>query len=117
MTLRTNSLLIIAVAAAAFSSHAMAQTDHSGHGSHTAMQTEATPETQMEEGVVKKIDKAGARVTVAHAAQKNGMPAMTMVYRVKDAAWLDKVKPGQKIRFTTDPADGGNTLLRFEAVK
>jgi Cu/Ag efflux protein CusF len=117
MTLRTNSLLIIAVAAAAFSTHGMAQTDHSGHGSHTAMQMAGTPENQMDEGVVKKIDKAGAKVTVSHGAQKNGMAAMTMVYRVKDASWLDKMKPGQKIRFTTDPADGGMTMLRFEAVK
>jgi Cu/Ag efflux protein CusF len=117
MTLRTHSLLIIAVAAAAFSTHGMAQTDQSMHGSHAGMQMASTPETQMDEGVVKKIDKATARVTVSHGAQKNGMPAMTMVYRVKDASWLDKMKPGQKIRFATGPADGGMTMLRFEAVK
>jgi Cu/Ag efflux protein CusF len=117
MTLRTHSLLFIAVAAAAFSTHGLAQTDYSMHGSHTAMQMADTTDTQMDEGVVKKIDKAGARVTVSHGALKNGMPAMTMAYRVKDASWLDKLKPGQKIRFATDPADGGMTVLRFEPLK
>jgi Cu/Ag efflux protein CusF len=117
MTLCTNSLLIIAVAGAAFSTHGMTQTDHSMHGSHTAMQMASITETQMDEGLVKKIDKTGSRVTVSHGEQKSGMPAMTMVYRVKDASWLDKMKPGQKIRFATDPADGGMTLLSFEAVK
>jgi Cu/Ag efflux protein CusF len=70
----------------------------------------------MEDGVVKKIDKAGGRLTIAHAAQAS-MPAMTMVYRVKDTALLDKLQPGQKIRFATDSADGGMTILRFELAK
>lgn len=71
----------------------------------------------MAEGLVKKIDKSTGRVTLSHGPLPDGMPAMTMAYRVKDVAWLDKMKPGQKIRFATDPADGGMTVLRFEPVK
>jgi len=47
----------------------------------------------------------------------NGMPPMTMAYKLKDAAWLDKLKAGQKIRFATDPADGGMTVTNIELVK
>lgn len=65
---------------------------------------------------VKKIDKANARVVLAHEALPNGMPGMTMAFGVKDVAWLDKMTPGQKIRFSI-PADGALTVTRFEPVK
>jgi len=42
------------------------------------------------------------------------MPGMTMAFRVKDAAWLDKVKEGQKIRFAID---GTMTIIRLETAK
>jgi Cu/Ag efflux protein CusF len=116
MELRTLSALIIALAVAGISANGMAQMDHSGHVSSAAMQTPAGTGMAMEEGVVKKIDKAAGKVALAHGAQSNGMPAMTMVYRVKDAAWLDKLQVGQKIRFATDPADAMK-VLRYEPVK
>jgi Cu(I)/Ag(I) efflux system protein CusF len=114
MTLRIHSVLIIALAATGFSAHSMAQTDHSMHGSPAA--TQVSTSAAMEEGVVKKIDKSAGKVALAHSAQKDGMPAMTMVYRVKDVAWLDKLQVGQKIRFAIDPTDG-ITVVRFELVK
>ena len=70
----------------------------------------------MGDAVVKKIDKAGKKVTLAHGALPNGMPAMTMAYGVKDAALLDGLKEGQKVRFSTDPKDS-MTVLRFEPAK
>ncbi len=65
---------------------------------------------------VKKIDKPNVRVVLAHEALPNGMPGMTMAFGVKDVAWLDKMTPGQKIRFSI-PADGALTVTRFEPVK
>ena len=109
--------VLIALASAGFSTHGMAQMDHSSHGGPAAMQMAAAAETPLADGVVKKIDKSTGRVTLSHGALPSGMPAMTMAYRVKDAAWLDQMKPGQKIRFATDPADGGMTVVRFEPVK
>jgi Cu(I)/Ag(I) efflux system periplasmic protein CusF len=94
----------------------MAQMDHSSHGAMTAKPAPAGAEVAMAEGVVKKIDKAGKRVTIAHGALPNGMPAMTMAYAVKDPAWLDKMQVGQKIRFATDPADG-MLVSRYEPAK
>lgn len=94
---------------------AMAQTDHSGHG--MAMTKPATTDAAMGEGLVKKVDKSKGTVTLQHGALPNGMPPMTMAYKVKDTAWLEQLQAGQKIRFATDPKDGGMTVLRYELVK
>ncbi len=40
---------------------------------------------------------------------------MTMVFRVKDAAWLDQMKVGDKIRFMADRVNGVITVVHFEA--
>jgi Cu/Ag efflux protein CusF len=71
----------------------------------------------MGEGLVKKVDKTKGTVTLVHGALPNGMPPMTMAYKVKDAAWLDTLQAGQKIRFATDPADSGMTVSHFELAK
>lgn len=94
---------------------ALAQTDHSAHGTAKAP-TIAAAATPLTDGTVKKIDKANKKVTLSHGPLSNGMPAMTMAFGVKDAAWLDQLKPGQKIRFAI-PADGALTIVRFEPVR
>ena len=45
------------------------------------------------------------------------MPAMTIVFQVKDAALLDKVKPGDKVKFKAEKAGSGFTLTRMEVTK
>lgn len=107
---------LIVLATAGFSTHGIAQMDHGSHGGPAAMQVATADVAPLTDGLVKKIDKTKGTVTLAHGALPNGMPPMTMAYRVKDVAWLDKMKPGQKIRFAVDPADG-MTVLRFEPVK
>jgi Cu(I)/Ag(I) efflux system periplasmic protein CusF len=105
------------------SAPAMAQTDHSMRGTPaakpaaTAKPASAAADAAMGDGLVKKVDKTKGTVTLAHGALPNGMPPMTMAYKVKDMAWLDKLQAGQKIRFATDPADGGMTMTRYELVK
>ena len=99
----------------------MGQTGHNAHGmaapTGSAKSAPAAADAAMGEGLVKKVDKTKGTVTLAHGALPNGMPPMTMAYKVKDAAWLDQLKAGQKIRFATDPADSGMTVLRYELVK
>jgi Cu/Ag efflux protein CusF len=92
----------------------VAQMDHSAHAAPTAKP--AMSEGAMEQGVVKKVDKASGKVSVAHEAQKGGMPAMTMMYKIKDTAVLEKLQVGQKIRFAADPADS-SILVRVEPLK
>lgn len=115
MTRPLYSVLLLALLGAGFSTYSMAQMDHSQHGGPAMAQVSTA--TEMEEGLIKKIDKTAGKVTLAHAAQSNGMPAMTMVYRVKNAALLDAIKVGQKVRFATDPADAGSTIVRLEPAK
>ena len=101
-----------------FSASAMAQMDHNMHTAQAAKPVAAPVDaTAMGDGLIKKVDKTKGTVTLAHGALPNGMPPMTMAYKVKDAAWLDQLKAGQKIRFATDPADGGMTVLRYELAK
>ncbi|OGA34324.1 MAG: hypothetical protein A3G80_10360 [Betaproteobacteria bacterium RIFCSPLOWO2_12_FULL_62_13b] len=78
----------------------------------------ATSAAALTEGEVRKIDKAAGKVTIKHGPMpKFDMPAMTMVYRVKDKAMLDQLKPGDKIKFDADGVGGEFTVLRLEKVK
>ena len=111
-SLLTAALTALAMGAVA---PAMAQTEHSKHG--TTKPAVGASDAAMADGLVKKVDKSRRTVTLAHGALPNGMPPMTMAYKVKDAAWLDQLKAGQKIRFATDPKDGGMTMISYELVK
>jgi Cu(I)/Ag(I) efflux system periplasmic protein CusF len=52
------------------------------------------------DGEIRKVDKESKRLTIKHGEMKEfDMPPMTMVFDVKDGALLDKVKPGDKIKF------------------
>ncbi len=97
---------------------ALSANEHDAHSGHMANQSSAPAESPMSEGVVKKVDKAAGKVTIAHGPLVNlNMPAMTMVFRVKDAAWLDQMKAESKIRFLADTANGSLIIVRFEAAK
>ena len=89
---------------------------HDAHAGHGAMQS--TPEAGLVDGMVKRIDKPAGKVTVSHGPLTNlNMPPMTMVFRVKEAAWLDRMQAGEKIRFVADSIDGTLTIVRLEAAK
>ncbi len=105
--------------AATCSTFGIAASDHTGHhGGDGATPGKAIAETQMVEGLVRKVDKAGGKLTLAHGPLVNlGMPAMTMVFRVRNAAWLDQMKDGDRIRFVATQADGLFTVVRFEPVR
>ena len=97
---------------------AIAQMDHSTHMAQATKPVAKTAaDAALGDGLVKKVDKIKGTVTLQHGALPNGMPPMTMAYQVKDTTWLDKLQAGQKIRFATDPADGGMTVTKIELVK
>lgn len=84
--------------------------------SRQTTQAQAAADAQMVDGLVKKVDKSTGKLTLSHGPLPSlGMPPMTMVFRVKDAAWLDQMKAGDKIRFMADKVDGAYTVVRFEA--
>lgn len=97
--------LLLAIAAPTFA-HAMDMT-----GSDEA----ATMAPTVTRAVVRKVDKSAQKITLKHEAIENlGMDGMTMVFHVKDAALLDKVKAGDQVRFTADKIKGAYTVLTIE---
>lgn len=77
----------------------------------------AAPEA-LSEGTVKKIDAPTQRVMLAHGPIINlGMPPMTMMFKVKDAAMLKQIKEGDKVRFRAEEVGGDYTVVRIEAAK
>jgi len=73
---------------------------------------------EMSDGEVKKIDKAAQKITLKHGELKNlDMPGMTMVFSVKDAALLDKVKAGDKVKFTAEEQGGALVVTAIELLK
>lgn len=69
----------------------------------------------MSTGEVKKIDKDAGKITIKHGPLDNlGMPAMTMIFRVKDAAMLEQVRPGDTISFIAEKANGALTVIRMQ---
>jgi Cu/Ag efflux protein CusF len=71
---------------------------------------------EMTEGEVRKVDKSAIKLTIRHGEIKNlDMPPMTMVFQVREAAWLDKVKPGDRIRFRAEKSASGYTVTAIEA--
>jgi Cu(I)/Ag(I) efflux system periplasmic protein CusF len=58
-------------------------------------------------GTVEKVDTAEGKITIDHEPIPNlNMDAMTMVFRVQDAAMLKQVKAGDKVQFTADRVNG-----------
>ena len=108
--------VLIATLIAAASALPGASSAAGDQGSHQLAQAPAATDAQMADGLVKKVDKSAGKLTLAHGPLPAlGMPAMTMVFRVKDAAWMDRMKVGDKIRFMADKMNGLYTIVHFEA--
>jgi len=72
----------------------------------------------MAEAEVRKVDKDNKKITLKHGAIKNlDMPPMTMVFQVNDAALLDKVQAGDKVRFRAANEGGKFTVTEIQPVK
>ncbi|MBK6982163.1 MAG: copper-binding protein [Betaproteobacteria bacterium] len=69
-------------------------------------------------GEVKKVDKEAKKLTIKHGPIDNlKMPPMTMVFRVQDAAMLEGLAPGAKIRFRAEESEGGYLVTKLQAAK
>ena len=74
--------------------------------------------TPMSTGEVRKVDKSSGKVTIKHGPLDNlGMPAMTMVFRVKDPAMLDQMKEGDRIDFVAEKVNGAFTVIQAKPAK
>ena len=113
------TVLVASIATAAiFAVHAQAQSsmDHSKMDGMKMEKTAGSADTA--EGEVRKIDKDQGKITLKHGEIRNlDMPGMTMVFKVKDAAMLEKVKEGDKVVFTAEKIGGAITVTGIEAKK
>jgi len=106
-------LLISALLAAVLGAPVVAQAQQQA-GNRAATQ----PAADMTDGEVRKVDKEAAKLTIKHGEIKNlDMPPMTMVFRVKDATLLDKVKAGDKVRFRAEKEGSAFVVTAIEPAR
>ncbi len=99
--------LLLALALPAYAQH-----------NHSTMPPAAAQTAPLSDGTVKKIDKAAGEVVIQHGQLDSiGMPPMTMAFGVADKAWLNKLKPGDKIRFAAEMKGGNAIVSRYEMAK
>jgi Cu(I)/Ag(I) efflux system periplasmic protein CusF len=103
---------ILAAAATALFAVSPAWAQHS-HGKHGAEQGSV-----LADGEVRKVDKSAGKITLKHGPIKSlDMPAMTMVYQVKDPALLERVKAGDRVDFAAEKVGEAYVLTRIEPKK
>jgi len=69
-------------------------------------------------GEVRRIDRDRQRITLRHAEMANlGMPPMTMVFRVADPAWLDRVQVGDRVSFRAEKVLGNYTVTELRPAR
>jgi Cu/Ag efflux protein CusF len=72
---------------------------------------------ELADGEVRRVDRETRKITLRHGEIKSlDMPPMTMVFRVSDDALLEKLKPGDRVRFNAQLVDGNYTVTRIEAL-
>jgi Cu(I)/Ag(I) efflux system protein CusF len=81
-----------------------------GTGTKSAPEATSTNQTHTGIGVVKKVDPAANTVRLAHDPIKTiNWPSMTMNFKVKDRALLDKLVVDKKVEF--DFVKEGNSYI------
>jgi len=78
----------------------------------------SVPSNDMADGEIRKVDKENKKITIKHGVIKSlDMPGMTMVFQVKDPALLDKVKAGDKVRFSAEQAGSALVVTTLQPAK
>jgi Cu/Ag efflux protein CusF len=77
--------------------------------------TVAQQSAALSEGEVRRVDKDAKKITLRHGPLQNlDMPAMTMVFQVKDPSLLEKVKVGDKVKFRAEKAGSQYIVTQIE---
>jgi len=107
---KIQSMAAAAVGALALAGAASAQEahDHSAQHAHAS-----APAAVQAAGIVRGVDAKAGTVTLEHEAiPALNWPAMTMPFKVSDAALLNDLKVGAKVRFHLQ----GQQIVRIEAL-
>ena len=106
--MRLSTAIFLAALAAA---PVQAQQSAGSHDSHHSA-------AGLADGEVRKVDKDAKKITIKHGPlHKLDMPAMTMVFQVKDPAMLDQVKAGDVVKFEAQKIGGAYFVTRIEAAR
>ena len=111
--LARRALAAFALSGALPSAGALAQSS-GGHAVHQDATAPGAP-SAMTDAVVRRGDREAGKITLKREPIANlDMTAMTMAFRVSDPAMLDRVKPGDAVRFTAESIGGALTVTRVE---
>jgi Cu/Ag efflux protein CusF len=89
--------------------------EHAGH--HAASSPTATAD-EMTDAEVRKVDIDAVKITLKHGDIKSlDMPAMTMVFNVRDKAMLGQVKAGDKVKLKAVNEAGKYTVTDLKVVR
>lgn len=82
---------------------------------HGGMQKD---QAAMADGEVRKVDRETGKITLRHGPIASlDMPAMTMVYGVKDRSALEHLSVGDKVKFEAEKTDAGYAVTKIERAK
>ena len=100
------SRFAVLIAAALVAVNVLAQ-QPGGHAGHHPV--------GLADGEVRRVDLDAKKITLRHGPiQSLDMPPMTMVFQVKDPAMLERVKPGDKVKFSAEKVGGAYTVTSIE---
>ena len=101
-------IVLFAIAGAG---NALAHHESGGQHSGKAQAPATSPKTGKGTGLIQQIDRDKGVITIKHGPlQGLNMPAMTMLFLVKDKAMLSNLQPLQKVDFELT-YDGGNYMI------
>lgn len=112
VTVTVTALAIGAFAVPAFASGDMSGMDMSGMKMSSGGSAES--KAALTDAEVKKVDAATGKLTLKHGALENvGMPPMTMAFKAKDAAMLEQVHAGDKVKVRIENVNGTLTIVKL----
>lgn len=123
--------LLVALAVAGASSVHAQSGGHAGHGASAPARTPPAPAAgpggappaaaaaaSLADGEVLRVNRDTRRLRIRHGEIRSlDMPPMTMEFEVADAAMLDAVKAGDRIRFAAEERRGQYFVTRIEPVR
>ena len=117
-TLLTVATLMVATSTVFAASHAGAPMPMNDAKKIEMAAPAAMSNLPLADAEVRKVDMENKKITLKHGEIKNlDMPGMTMVFQVKDPAMLDKVKAGDKVKFSADKIGGAIVVTHIQMSK
>ena len=111
----TITIVAATIALAGSAANAQGAAGHAGHAPAPSAAAAAPPPGA---GGGRKVAQAARHITRKPGPlPNNAKPPMTMVFNAAEPAMLDRVKAGDKVRFTADKVGGQYTVTRIEPAK